>query len=189
MMQSAGVVYYTVAMYTLCWPADNPVLPSRCSRHSRLAAVTGMPHQQKGGTKEAKVNAAEPLADSGPATSFSRCTSCFLAACFTDVLTAFFLTLRLCAAGALQVGLLRHPFGHPDCFIEDYSDLHIENRSYVLPMPLSSQLSSRIYPGKRYLIEAGCSNVYNGSLEWFVGEACLRCMIWSVRQDGQLTTC
>eukprot|EP00891_Asterochloris_glomerata_P001200 jgi/Astpho2/1200/fgenesh1_pg.00022_%23_10_t len=73
------------------------------------------------------------------------------------------------------VGLLRHPFGHPDCFIEDYSDLHIENRSYVLPMPLSSQLSSRIYPGKRYLIEAGCSNVYNGSLEWFV-EDCRQVM-------------
>ena len=61
----------------------------------------------------------------------------------------------------------------------------------MLPMPLSSQLSSRIYPGKRYLIEAGCSNFYNGSLEWFVGEAWLKCMslIWSGLQDSQVTIC
>ena len=83
--------------------------------------------------------------------------------------------LSLCS-WCLQVGLLRHPFSHPDCFSEGFSDLNIENRSYVLPMPLSSQLSSRIYPGKRYLIEAGCSDFYSGSLEWFVGEAWLRYM-------------
>ena len=71
---------------------------------------------------------------------------------------------------ALQVGLLRHPFGHPDCFTPDFQDYNIEDRSHLLAMPMSAPLSAKIFPGKRYLLDLGCGNDYDSSLAWFIGE-------------------
>ena len=76
---------------------------------------------------------------------------------------------------ALQVGLLRHPFGHPDCFTPEFQDYDIENRSHLLVMPMPAPLSAKIFPGKKYLLDMGCGSSYDSSLAFFVGESLGAC--------------
>lgn len=71
----------------------------------------------------------------------------------------------------LQVGLLRHPFGHPHCYTPEFMEYNIENRSHLLAMPMSAPLSAKIFPGKKYLLDLGCGGSYGSSLAWFVGES------------------
>ena len=73
---------------------------------------------------------------------------------------------------ALQVGLLRHPFSHPDCVTPEFQDYNIENRSHLLAMPMSAPLSAKIFPGKKYMLDLGCGASYASSLAWFVGQGC-----------------
>ena len=63
------------------------------------------------------------------------------------------------------VGHMRHPYGLPECVPSGQTRVDVQSRDYILFGGASASTLARLYPGRKYLFDAGTRN-YASSLDY-----------------------